>query len=249
MQKSKTPPGAGAHRLRRPGAQDLSRSQARERFEHEVRVLRYLETRGCDFVPRVLEAEPDELKIVTTNCGKRVDQLNAGAPDRALRRAGEIRRAPRGPGVAQHHLPHRRRPLLCHRFRVRDHPRLRHRPPRLPEAFLARHDRSRRPAPSPGLPPPRPTCWSGLTHVGRVRPTTRTPFSPLPSTATRCATSAKPGTPRSPDAILSSRSATAWAAPSPASLPAASPWIGSPGCFRGRSGLSAAGMGPGFATC
>jgi tRNA A-37 threonylcarbamoyl transferase component Bud32 len=51
---------------------------ARERFEHEVRVLRYLETRGCDFVPRVLEAEPETLKLVTTNCGTRVDQLNPG---------------------------------------------------------------------------------------------------------------------------------------------------------------------------
>jgi predicted Ser/Thr protein kinase len=51
--------------------------QARERFEHEVRVLRYLETRGCTFVPRLLEVEPEALKIVTTNCGQRVDQLNA----------------------------------------------------------------------------------------------------------------------------------------------------------------------------
>ena len=50
---------------------------ARERFEHEVRVLRYLEARGCDFVPRVLESDPEALKIVTTNCGQRVDQLNA----------------------------------------------------------------------------------------------------------------------------------------------------------------------------
>lgn len=51
--------------------------QARERFEHEVRVLRYLEDRGCTFVPRLLEVEPENLKIVTTNCGQRVDQLNA----------------------------------------------------------------------------------------------------------------------------------------------------------------------------
>jgi tRNA A-37 threonylcarbamoyl transferase component Bud32 len=50
---------------------------ARERFEHEVRVLRYLEQRGCTFVPRLLEVEPENLKIVTTNCGSRVDQLNA----------------------------------------------------------------------------------------------------------------------------------------------------------------------------
>jgi tRNA A-37 threonylcarbamoyl transferase component Bud32 len=50
---------------------------ARERFEHEVRVLQYLEKRGCTFVPRLLESEPANLKIVTTNCGGRVDQLNA----------------------------------------------------------------------------------------------------------------------------------------------------------------------------
>lgn len=50
--------------------------QARERFEHEVKVLRYLEARGCEFVPRLLEVEPERLKIVTTNCGGRVDQLN-----------------------------------------------------------------------------------------------------------------------------------------------------------------------------
>ncbi len=49
--------------------------EARERFENEVRVLRYLEGRGCDFVPRVLEAEPDALKLVTSNCGRRVDHL------------------------------------------------------------------------------------------------------------------------------------------------------------------------------
>ncbi|MEY4941728.1 MAG: hypothetical protein RIQ93_3463 [Verrucomicrobiota bacterium] len=49
---------------------------ARERFDHEVRVLRYLEDRGCSFVPRLLEVEPENLKIVTTNCGRLVDQLN-----------------------------------------------------------------------------------------------------------------------------------------------------------------------------
>ena len=49
---------------------------AKERFEHEVRVLRHLEEKGCTFVPQLLEAEPEHLKIVTTNCGRRVDQLN-----------------------------------------------------------------------------------------------------------------------------------------------------------------------------
>jgi tRNA A-37 threonylcarbamoyl transferase component Bud32 len=51
--------------------------RAKERFEHEVRVLRYLAQRGCGFVPRLLELEPQKLKIVTTNCGRRVDHVNA----------------------------------------------------------------------------------------------------------------------------------------------------------------------------
>lgn len=51
--------------------------RAKERFEHELRVLRHLEQRGCTFVPKVLEAEPESLKLVTTNCGGRVDHLNA----------------------------------------------------------------------------------------------------------------------------------------------------------------------------
>jgi tRNA A-37 threonylcarbamoyl transferase component Bud32 len=50
--------------------------EAKERFDHEVRVLRHLEQRGCTFVPRLLEVEPENLKMVTTNCGQRVDQLN-----------------------------------------------------------------------------------------------------------------------------------------------------------------------------
>jgi tRNA A-37 threonylcarbamoyl transferase component Bud32 len=50
--------------------------QAQERFDHEVRVLRHLEEKGCTFVPKLLEVEPANLKIVTTNCGTRVDHLN-----------------------------------------------------------------------------------------------------------------------------------------------------------------------------
>lgn len=49
---------------------------AKERFENEVRVLNYLEEKGCNFVPRVLEADPDKLLLVTSNCGSRVDHLN-----------------------------------------------------------------------------------------------------------------------------------------------------------------------------
>jgi tRNA A-37 threonylcarbamoyl transferase component Bud32 len=50
--------------------------RAVERFEHEVRVLRHLEEKGCNFVPRLLEVDPAQLKIITTNCGRRVDHLN-----------------------------------------------------------------------------------------------------------------------------------------------------------------------------
>ena len=49
---------------------------ARERFENEVRVLRHLQAAGCPFVPRLLEADPAELRIVTTNCGSRVEHLD-----------------------------------------------------------------------------------------------------------------------------------------------------------------------------
>jgi tRNA A-37 threonylcarbamoyl transferase component Bud32 len=49
---------------------------ASERFDREVRVLRYLEKRGCNFVPRLLEADPSEPSIVTTNCGSRVERID-----------------------------------------------------------------------------------------------------------------------------------------------------------------------------
>ena len=51
--------------------------KAEERFANEVRVLRYLESRGCPFVPILLEAHPEQLRIVTTNCGSRVEHLDA----------------------------------------------------------------------------------------------------------------------------------------------------------------------------
>lgn len=50
---------------------------APERFANEVRVLRHLEARGCGFVPRLLEADPEQFRIVTTNCGSRVEHLDA----------------------------------------------------------------------------------------------------------------------------------------------------------------------------
>ena len=51
--------------------------KAEERFANEVRVLRHLEAQGCPFVPILLEAHPEQLRIVTTNCGSRVEHLDA----------------------------------------------------------------------------------------------------------------------------------------------------------------------------
>lgn len=49
---------------------------AQSRFEREVRVLQYLEGRGCGFVPRLLEADPIRRRIITTECGTRVEHLD-----------------------------------------------------------------------------------------------------------------------------------------------------------------------------
>lgn len=50
--------------------------EAARRFANEVRILRHLEAQGCNFVPRLVSVDPDNLKIVTTNCGSRVDHLS-----------------------------------------------------------------------------------------------------------------------------------------------------------------------------
>jgi hypothetical protein len=43
-------------------------ADAAKRFTNEVRVLRHLEARGCNFVPRLLEADEKHLRIVTNFC-------------------------------------------------------------------------------------------------------------------------------------------------------------------------------------
>jgi PPM family protein phosphatase len=53
--------------------------RAADRFANEVRVLRHLEKTGCPFVPRLIEADPDALRMVTSNCGSRVEHI---APER-----------------------------------------------------------------------------------------------------------------------------------------------------------------------
>jgi tRNA A-37 threonylcarbamoyl transferase component Bud32 len=62
---------------------------ARERFENEARVLRHLEERGCEFVPRLLESDAEALKIVTTNCGRVVEHISE---DRMKELYGELAR-------------------------------------------------------------------------------------------------------------------------------------------------------------
>lgn len=50
--------------------------QARERYENEVRVLKYLEKKSCDFVPRAMEYDDEKLYLVTNNCGSRVEHVS-----------------------------------------------------------------------------------------------------------------------------------------------------------------------------
>lgn len=47
--------------------------QAEERFENEVRVLRYLSERACPFTPALLSSDVDSLYMVTSNCGARAE--------------------------------------------------------------------------------------------------------------------------------------------------------------------------------
>ncbi len=51
-------------------------SNAKERFANEVKILRHLEKRHCPFVPKLLEADPEKVRIITSNCGGRVDHLD-----------------------------------------------------------------------------------------------------------------------------------------------------------------------------
>jgi tRNA A-37 threonylcarbamoyl transferase component Bud32 len=60
---------------------------AQERFENECRVLRYLERKGCPFVPRVIEADAERRHLVTSNCGKVVDKISK---DKVVRLFAEL---------------------------------------------------------------------------------------------------------------------------------------------------------------
>lgn len=49
---------------------------AEKRYNNEVLVLRHLERQGCPFVPRLLETDKKQLRIITNNCGSRVEHLD-----------------------------------------------------------------------------------------------------------------------------------------------------------------------------
>ncbi len=49
---------------------------AQERFENEVRILQFLKSKNCSFVPTLVNFYTDRLQIVTTNCGSRVERID-----------------------------------------------------------------------------------------------------------------------------------------------------------------------------
>lgn len=49
---------------------------ADERFANEVAVLTALEERGCEFVPKLLDSDPETFTIVTTNCGQPFESIS-----------------------------------------------------------------------------------------------------------------------------------------------------------------------------
>lgn len=46
------------------------------RYQNEVRTLRYLQNKGCPFVPRLIQEDPKKLYIVTSNCGTIVESIS-----------------------------------------------------------------------------------------------------------------------------------------------------------------------------
>lgn len=56
--------------------------QAKERYDNEVRVLKFLDAKGCDFVPKIITADDADLYLVTTNAGKRVDHVSDSKRDK-----------------------------------------------------------------------------------------------------------------------------------------------------------------------
>lgn len=49
---------------------------AQKRYDNEVKTLKYLESVGCTFVPKLLESDPEQLYIITTNCGQTAPKIS-----------------------------------------------------------------------------------------------------------------------------------------------------------------------------
>lgn len=60
-----------------------------ERFANEIRILKALEERGCDNVPRYIESDESELHLVTTNCGSPAPDITRKKSDSLFRKLEE----------------------------------------------------------------------------------------------------------------------------------------------------------------
>ncbi len=52
-----------------------------KRFLNEIRILKALEERGCNYVPKYIESDESELHLVTTNCGSPVPDITRKKSD------------------------------------------------------------------------------------------------------------------------------------------------------------------------
>ena len=59
------------------------------RFANEIRILKALEERGCDNVPRYIESDESELHLVTTNCGSPAPDITRKKSDSLFRKLEE----------------------------------------------------------------------------------------------------------------------------------------------------------------
>jgi len=55
---------------------DYHGPNAKERFDNECKILRFLTSRKCPFIPQLLESDPQKVRIITSSCGSRVDHLD-----------------------------------------------------------------------------------------------------------------------------------------------------------------------------
>ncbi len=54
-----------------------------ERFKNEIVILKALEERGCEYVPKYIESDESELHLTTTSCG-------SPAPDLSQKKADQL---------------------------------------------------------------------------------------------------------------------------------------------------------------